>query len=103
MAGTANSGRRKDKPFRDAIMFALNKIEKLEDGTEQKRLDALAEATVKKALTGDVSAIKEIGDRVDGKPAQQIDLGNVEGEEFKTVTRIENVIIDAANPDGEDV
>lgn len=107
MAGTANSGRRKDKPFRDAIMFALSKIEKLEDGTEHKRLDLLAEATVKKALTGDVPAIKEIADRVDGKVPQGVIGGDDDDPAIKMVNEIRRTIVDpkpdTGNPDSTDI
>ena len=96
MAGNANSGRRKDKPFRDAIMLALNKIEMLDDGTETKRLNLLAEATVKKALTGDVPAIKEVADRVDGKVPQGVIGGEDDDPAVKVLQQIERLIVDPA-------
>jgi hypothetical protein len=37
------------------------------------KIRAIAEALIEKAAAGDVSAIKELGDRVDGKSTQQID------------------------------
>lgn len=37
-----------------------------------QRLDRIADAVVAKAESGDVIAAKEIGDRLDGKPAQAI-------------------------------
>lgn len=100
MAGNANSGRRKDKPFRDAIMLALNKIEMLEDGTETKRLNLLAEATVKKALTGDVPAIKEVADRVDGKVPQGVIGGEDDDPAVKVLHQIERLIVDPSNTNG---
>lgn len=39
-----------------------------------KNVDALAKALLKKALSGDVPALKEIGDRVDGKAVQQMEV-----------------------------
>jgi hypothetical protein len=33
----------------------------------------IAETVVKMALEGDMQAIKEIGDRMDGKPSQQVE------------------------------
>lgn len=105
MAGNANSGRRKDKPFRDAIMLALNKIEKLDDGSETKRLNLLAEATIKKALSGDVPAIKEVADRVDGKVPQGVVGGDDDDNPIALLHRIENLIVDPSpsNPDSEGV
>lgn len=44
-------------------------------------LRAVAQALVDKALTGDVPAIREIGDRIDGKVPQGIE-GNGEGGEL---------------------
>ena len=37
------------------------------------KIRAIADALIEKAASGDVSAIRELGDRVDGKPTQQID------------------------------
>lgn len=39
----------------------------------------------------DLGFFKELGDRLDGKPAQSLDLGNKDGEAFKSVGRIELV------------
>lgn len=61
-------GRKADKPWRDALMLAVNEA----DG-DKKKLRKIAEALVEQAMDGDVSAIKEIGDRIDGKPKQQIE------------------------------
>jgi hypothetical protein len=43
-------------------------------------LDKLADVLVAKALDGDMVAIKEVGDRLDGKPKQQVDLNVTEIE-----------------------
>ncbi len=48
--------------------------------TQRKRLRQLAEALLDKAEQGDVAALKEFGDRFDGKVAQQIVGGGEEGE-----------------------
>lgn len=40
-----------------------------EDG---KKLRELADKLIEKALEGDVQALKEVGDRIDGKPTQVI-------------------------------
>lgn len=62
-AQPGNKNATKNKPWSEAINRALL----AEDG---KRLRELAEKLITKALEGDVTALKEIGDRVDGKPAQ---------------------------------
>ena len=51
-----------------------------------------ARRLVTKAMEGDVTALKEIGDRLDGKPTQAVDLG---GE--LEITKIERVIVNATN------
>ncbi|MBL8577707.1 MAG: hypothetical protein JNK47_10805 [Mesorhizobium sp.] len=69
MAGNSNSGRRKsEKTFANMLRVAVH--ETGESG--QPRLRELAEILVTKAIAGDVSAIKEIADRLDGKPMQQM-------------------------------
>lgn len=44
----------------------------------KEAMDALAERLLEKADEGDIGALKEIGDRLDGKPAQDTNL-NVQG------------------------
>ena len=39
---------------------------------QNNKMDALARAAVEKAIEGDVGALREIGDRLEGKVAQQI-------------------------------
>lgn len=79
------------KVWKAAVMRALDKT-----GTDRKKaIDALAAALVEKGLTGDVAALKEIGDRVDGKSAQAINLGGQEDNPI--VQKIERVIVDAPN------
>ena len=54
-----------DKPWQAAVKRALL----ADDG---KKLRRIADALCDKAIAGDVQAIKEIGDRLDGRPAQAI-------------------------------
>lgn len=58
--------------MRDAIVVALHREAEGSGGKKTKKLTLIANALVDKACAGDVSAIKEVGDRVDGKPAQAI-------------------------------
>ena len=48
-----------------------NIIRKLAVQEDYKRLHAMAEKLYEKAAEGDLSAIKEVGDRLDGKVAQE--------------------------------
>ena len=45
---------------------------KLEVQEDHKRIHKVAEALFRKAEDGDISAIKELGDRIDGKSMQEI-------------------------------
>ena len=58
---------------------ALNRAIAQDDGV---RLRAAAEKLLDLASEGNVPALKELGDRLDGKATQQIDLGNANGEPF---------------------
>ncbi len=59
-----------DKPWRDAVRQAVNEL----DESGEKKLRLLARQLVKEGIAGEVSALREIGDRLDGKPAQDISL-----------------------------
>lgn len=58
----------KEKSFANALRIAIS------EGTESggTRLREVADALVLKALTGDVAAIKEVADRLDGKVPQAV-------------------------------
>ena len=58
--------------WRNAVHLA---VKRLVDGTDVKALTRLAETLVSKGLGGDIAALKEIGDRLDGKPQQSVDIG----------------------------
>lgn len=60
-------GRPKEKAFADAVRVAVNR----EDADGRKKLNALAEKLVAEALNGEGWAMQMIGDRLDGKPAQE--------------------------------
>ena len=55
----------REKPFNDALRIAL--------WSNPLRLRRIAEKLAEKAEQGDLAAIREIADRLDGKPAQVID------------------------------
>lgn len=66
-------GQQRDKPFRDALRMEIAAA-----GEDHKALRRVARALIDKAADGDVPAIKEIADRLDGKPAQAI-VGDEDG------------------------
>lgn len=57
---------------------------------ERKLWPELMDALLTKALEGDVPAIKEVFDRVDGKATQDINIGGPDGGALQ-ITRIELV------------
>lgn len=63
-------GRSNEKLWRAAIMRAVHRNTGEKDQT--KALEKVADACIRAAMDGDMQAIKEIGDRLDGKPAQAI-------------------------------
>ena len=48
----------------------MRAVRRADSGVKDKRLERMADKVVKLALDGDMQAVKEIGDRLDGKPAQ---------------------------------
>jgi hypothetical protein len=63
--------------LRDAIRYELAKVGRELEGDEpalKKGMRAIAEPQVKAALAGELSAFRELSDRIDGKPAQSVDL-----------------------------
>jgi hypothetical protein len=59
----------REKPFNDALRIALR--------GDPLRLRRIADKLATLAEEGDLAAIREIADRLDGKPAQVIDRGDV--------------------------
>jgi hypothetical protein len=82
-APKGNVNAMRNKPFAEAINRAIAQ----DDGN---RLRAIAEALLTKAADGDISAIKEFADRVDGKVMQQVEA-----------THTGNVILTLSNVDAE--
>lgn len=90
MAAAENpKGRWSEKIWRDAIRVAVSRAQ--EDPAKGKRLVALADALVEAGMAGDVSALKEIGDRLDGKVPQAHVGGDEDDNPVKHVHRVELV------------
>lgn len=66
------AGRKGEKFWADAVKRAVNRRLEDEEG-KPKKLERLADRLVDAALDGDIQAMKEIGDRLDGKATQQTD------------------------------
>jgi hypothetical protein len=66
-------GQQRDKIYREALRLELADMS---EGVDLKKLRQIARAHIEKAASGDMQAIKELADRLDGRPAQSLDLGN---------------------------
>ena len=80
----------RNRIVRESILLALQK-----DGqTPEEALRPIAEKIIEQARGGDTMSFREIADRLDGKPAQQV---QIQGDaEQPLVARIEQVIVDPA-------
>lgn len=85
-APIGNQNALKNKPWRDALDRALAQ----DDG---KRLRDAAEKLLSAAANGEPWAVKEIADRLDGKPMQQTEISGPDGGPV-SVSRIERVIVE---------
>jgi len=65
-----------EKSFAAMLRIAIK--EAGEDGRDNLR--QIADTLVSEAIEGNMQAIKEVADRLDGKPAQQINHANATGE-----------------------
>ena len=70
-----NQNAAKEHSWREAILRAMDIRG---GGDRMKALNELAAALLDKAAEGDMAALKEIGDRLDGKAKQQVMLSGTE-------------------------
>ena len=63
------TGINRRKPWADAVRIVMNEVD---PETQRPRLLLLAERLFTEALAGEMAAIKEIGDRMDGKPGKAV-------------------------------
>lgn len=82
MAGNANSGSKRDKVWRDALMMCSRRTqaeaETLANDEEAPLIHrAAAKVMLAAALECDRDAYKEVGDRIDGKPHVSMDVTTV--------------------------
>lgn len=93
MSIEGNQNAYKNKPWADALRRALIRYE----GGKENALNLIADQTVKLAVSGEQWAIKEIGDRQDGKAAQSLTVSGDEDNPLQVINRIERAIIDPKN------
>ena len=79
LATNSPPGYKSDKEWRDAIRRVVHSEVTDETGKRTKRIVRLAESLVTAAEAGDVSALKELGNRLDGVPAQSVSVTGADG------------------------
>ena len=89
--GNQNAKGRKQKLFDDALRRAIAQDDK-------DRLRRAAESLLEQAAAGEQWAIREIADRLDGKPKQAV-VGGDEDDNPIRITRIELVAMNADSQD----
>jgi hypothetical protein len=100
-APLGNQNAAKAKQWSAAIERALDRLGDptinpdvpIERSPRMKAYDMLADKFVAGVNGADLAYFREFGDRMDGKPAQTVDLGNKDGEPF-ALQKIERVIVD---------
>lgn len=85
-------GGKPDKLMRDALLVELNQEAKRAGGKVTKRLRLVARKLVDRAEQGDVPAIKEIFDRVDGRVPLPQYASNPEGEAVNPLQELFKII-----------
>lgn len=84
-APVGNKNSAKGRQWAEAIKRA---VARKHNGDLNHGLDTLAEKLVDAVATGDLQALKEFGDRLDGKPAQAIIGGGEDDPAIKTVSEV---------------
>lgn len=93
-SGNPGGRPKRAKLFTQSLLASLKKT----DADNVEAVQRIADKLVALAESGDVQAIKEIADRVDGKPPQAI-VGDDESDPVSLIHRIERVIVNPSNPD----
>lgn len=93
-------GQQRDKPYRDALRRAIARAADRPD--DPHALDRIAEKHLATAAAGDMTAIKELADRLDGKVPQAI--GGTDELAPISIDKIERVIVPhTPDRDGADI
>ncbi len=90
-AQPGNQNAKKGKLFYDALRIALVQ-------EDRKKLRNITEKLVKSAEAGEPWAIKEVMDRIDGKPVQSTEITGADGGLFETLSTV-NIVLKKPNGD----
>jgi hypothetical protein len=88
-------GQQRDKIYREALRLELADMS---EGIDLKKLREIARAHIEKAAAGDMQAIKELADRLDGRPAQILEHSGPDSEPITKIVR-EIVHVDETRAD----
>jgi len=80
-------GQQRDKIYREALRLELADMS---EGIDLKKLREIARMHIEKAAAGDMQAIKELADRLDGRPAQILEHS---GPDSEPITKIVSEIV----------
>ena len=78
-------GQQRDKPYREALRMELAAA-----GEDMKKLREIARVHIARCEAGNMQAIKELADRLDGRPAQILEHS---GPDSEPITKIVNEIV----------
>lgn len=81
------AGPKSDKIWADAVRRAVMRRLENEEGKPQK-IERLADKLVELALDGETVALKEIGDRLDGKPKQAVEASGPDGTDIPVAVKV---------------
>ncbi len=81
---------KREKLFNDALRVAAL-MQTREDGKTRLRL--VADRLMEEAENGNIAAIKEVADRIDGKVPQAV-IGDEDEAAVRVITEIRNIIVD---------
>lgn len=90
-APAGNQNAAKGKRFASALESRIAELDAMKD---------IVNELIIKALDGDMAAIKEIADRIDGKCKQQIDIGGQEDNPLLSEIRVRLVKADDSSSAG---
>lgn len=93
-APVGNKNAAKAKVWSAAIERALER----RANERMPAINELADKLIDMALSGDLGALKEFGDRIEGKAAQAVTVGGDPDNPLQTVSRVERVVVDANTP-----
>ena len=75
-------GQQRDKPYREALRMELAAA-----GEDMKKLREIARTHIEKAAAGDMQAIKELANRLDGRPAQILEHNGPDSNPIAKIMR----------------